>query len=681
MKSKSAPAEKKKPPASATPPSAEETRSPVGQNRNLYYAAAALLIVVAAVFANSLANDFVFDDRDLIVNLIKIGAYDNPLRLLGGYRPLRTLSYAFDYAVWGEQPFGFHLTNIVLHAISSMLAFFVLRRITGAWIGALLGALIFAVHPMQTDSVTYISGRRDVLFGLFYLAAFLSYLRYTEKRTLLRVALFLGFWALSLLSKEMAVSLPAFIFVWNFCRGWSEQTGSWLARTMKAARQSLVKDRWFYLALIAATLAYVWYMILQKGASQRIDDDGFTYYGDSFFATMLTMVRVHAWYLKQLVVPTPVAQYYKVFDLSRSLADWRVWVSLAVVGGVLVCGFRLLKNRWRMAFAILAYFVLLLPVSQIVPHHELLADHYLYLPLLCFGLLVALAVEELVQRSVPIKRAAYATVILAVVVFSLLTVTRNRVWRDGFTLWQDNYQHFPQSPRAAYNLAGEYMGRNLRRAEELYTQTVELDPTLDLAYTKLSQLYLSQNRVREAEELIAKGLTLSDSDIRRQSGRRVSRFRSELLTAMAAVRLQQNNQEEQERLLMEAVALYPRNRVAYAMLADSYRSTDPAKRMEILKEALDANPKAFEFAQGIATKLLDQREYEEAHPYLQRVVDIRPRDYFANLELGRNYRRRGDCQASKYHLEIALTVAQNADDAKAAKETLTRLLLECRGKL
>src|SRR5213078_2040978 len=129
--------------------------------------------------------------------------------------------------------------------------------------------------------------------------------------------------------------------------------------------------------------------------------------------------------LKQLVYPTPIAQYLGSFEISRSIFDWRVVLSMGVVGGALCGGFLLLKRDKLMAFAILSYFVMLLPVSQIIPHHELLADHYLYLPLMSFGLLVAVVIQKLSARAALVRRITYCTagVILAVLMF--MTFSRN----------------------------------------------------------------------------------------------------------------------------------------------------------------------------------------------------------------------------------------------------------------
>src|SRR6185503_10793968 len=142
----------------------------------------------------------------------------------------------------------------------------------------------------------------------------------------------------------------------------------------------------FWLVLSLSGFAFTAYWIVVKGASRRIGTGKFEYWGGSFYLNMLTVIRVHAWYLKQLVFPTPIAQYLGAFEISESLFDWRFFVSLLVVGSLLVYGFLQLNRDKLMAFAIFSYFIFLLPVSQIIPHHALLAAHYLYLPLMSFGL-------------------------------------------------------------------------------------------------------------------------------------------------------------------------------------------------------------------------------------------------------------------------------------------------------
>src|SRR2546430_15790131 len=219
---------------------------------------AQLIVIVSLVatvflcYANSLGNEFVFDDYLLVLGNNRIRSINAAL-FWNSYRPIRDISYAIDYALWGERPFGYHLTNLVIHAANVLLVFALIRRFTASLVTAVLTALIFAVHPIQTDAVTYISGRRDLLFTFFYLLAFHSYLTYYRQRWALQAVvyfvLFFLLWALSLLSKEMAASLPILIFVWHYCDAWEEENRSWWRQAAHTALKAFQRERWLYVSL------------------------------------------------------------------------------------------------------------------------------------------------------------------------------------------------------------------------------------------------------------------------------------------------------------------------------------------------------------------------------------------------------------------------------------------------
>jgi hypothetical protein len=165
-------------------------------------AAVVLVVVVFACYANSLGNGFVFDDDFLVPAYGRAhGFFQLVHTLINSYRPVRSATYAIDFMIWGDRPFGFHLTNVLIHAANTVLAFLLIRRFAASTRTAFLAALMFAVHPIQTDAVSYVSGRRDILFALFYLAAF-TRLSYRASRSVRFLVLFLGFWALSCLSRR-----------------------------------------------------------------------------------------------------------------------------------------------------------------------------------------------------------------------------------------------------------------------------------------------------------------------------------------------------------------------------------------------------------------------------------------------------------------------------------------------
>jgi len=481
-------------------------------------AVVSLVVIVFVCYANSLGNEFVFDDFLLVLANKRIHQINLGL-LLNSYRPIRDISYAIDYALWGERAFGFHLTNLVIHAANVLLVFALIRRFTEGLATATLATLIFAIHPIQTDAVTYISGRRDLLFTFFYLLAFHSYLTYYRKRwsaqSVVYFVLFFMLWALSLLSKEMAASLPILIFVWHYCDAWEDEEGSWWRRAVHTAGKAFKREKWLYVSLWLIGIAFTLYWVFIKGASARVTSGKINYWGGSFYANFLTVMRVHAWYLKQLVYPTPIAQYLGSLEISRSIFDWRVVLSMAVVGGALFGGFFLLKRDKLMAFAVLSYFVFLLPVSQIIPHHELLADHYLYLPMMSFGLFVALLVQRVSQSGVADKRAPYFVAAVAIVILSVMTVIQNRTWKDERTLWTANYQAVPNSPRAALNLGNTYQETEPERAKQLFKRALELDPTPDIKaklYDRLAVILIDEKKFDEAEFFVSDVLRRDPKD-------------------------------------------------------------------------------------------------------------------------------------------------------------------------
>ncbi len=478
-----------------------------------------LVAIVFLCYVNSLGNEFVFDDFLLVLANKRIRSMNLGL-FLNSYRPIRDISYAIDFALWGERPFGYHLTNLVIHAANVLLVFALVRRFTESLVTATLAALIFAVHPIQTDAVTYISGRRDLLFTFFYLLAFHSYLTYYRKRWSLQAVvyfvLFFLLWALSLLSKEMAASLPILIFVWHYCDAWDEkEKGSWWRQAARTVLTAFNREKWLYISLWLIGSAFTLYWVFIKGASQRVTSGKINYWGGSFYANFLTVMRVHAWYLKQLVYPTPIAQYLGSLEISRSILDWRVGLSMAVVGGALYSGFFLLKRNKLMAFAVLSYFIFLLPVSQIIPHHELLADHYLYLPMMSFGLFVALLARKISRSGVVDKKAPYFIAGAAVVILGVLTVVQNRTWKDERTLWTANYQAVPNSPRAALNLGNTYQETEPERAKQLFKRALELDPTPDIKdklYDRLAVILIDEKKFDEAEFFVSDVLRRDPKD-------------------------------------------------------------------------------------------------------------------------------------------------------------------------
>ncbi len=372
-----------------------------------------ILAVVMLSYSNSLENQYIFDDFHLILSNPQVTSIENTARdLLSGklpayYRPLRTISYALDYTLnkkfwyrfashqWTDRgliPLGYHVSNIFYHILTALLVYLVIYKLSLNARVAFIGASLFALHPVHTESVAYLSGRRDILSTLFYLAGFYCFLCYRQgKQIRFIVAAFLMY-MLSLGSKEMGVTLPGLFLAYDLVKNFNHNESSmgpgyWKA-LFSSAKKSFQQSYLLYPVAFLGALACSCYAVFIKSASRQD-----AYYGDSAFTTFLTVGRILVHYIKLLVYPIRLnADYsYNAFPLSVSLYEPSTFLSVLLL---LLMGYltlKLLVNHKMAAFGIAWFFITLLPVCHIIPHHEMMAEHYLYLPSVGLCLVAALA--------------------------------------------------------------------------------------------------------------------------------------------------------------------------------------------------------------------------------------------------------------------------------------------------
>jgi len=453
--------------------------------RSLTTLQAVLLLagLTALIYANSLRNDFVFDDHYLILQnrgIQNLAQYPQLLKwdaqrsaLLPSdrgttHRPLRTALLAVQFHFFGMNPAGYRTINLLLHVLNGSLVFIIFRRVLGRPWPSFIAAMVFVMHPVQTEAVAYISGQRDVLFTTFYLSGFLCFVQYRATQQARWLAATALAYLLGLLSKEMAITLPVLCAAYDLARHLPGPASGVAPPLRKAAldglREMIARDRWLYAgggAVLAAALLY--FVFVANPSHQR------TLYGGGLGPTLNTSARIMVHYIKQLFFPVALnADYsYKAFPVSTSVADPRGLLSGLLLLGIGYGLVRLLRvDRWA-AFGGVWFFLTLLPVSQIIPHHELLAEHFLYLPSIGFALVVACAVERgLAARRYAIAVAAGAATVL--LLFGVRTVVRNRDWKDELALWTKTVQTAPQSARVRLNLAQALRGH--QRHEEAIEQ-------------------------------------------------------------------------------------------------------------------------------------------------------------------------------------------------------------------
>jgi protein O-mannosyl-transferase len=394
----------------------------------------------------------------------------------GHYMPLTWLSHGLDYVLWGMRPAGYHAVNVVLHALAAAAAYFVALRVLAAAVapepraalrvGAAVAALVFALHPLRVESVAWITERRDVLCGLFFLLAVLCYLRAVEPG---RPRPGRWYWsavvlaALALLSKAMAVTLPVILLIldvyplrrlgperWNRRDVWLEKI-PFLVLSAAAAVLAIVAQR------SVATLS-------DLHALGIVDRLGLTCYGLVFYAY-------------KTLVPTGLAPLYEAPYDYAAMRPWFAGSAVVVAAAAAALGI-LRRRRPGVAAAGAAFGVLLLPTLGLLHFGlHIVADRNTYFAGLVPALLAGGAMLHLLRApSAATARAAIVTAIAIIAVLGVLTWRQSRVWHDSRTLWTHALEVSPSS--IAHAKLGVLLEQDGRTEEAIvhFREAVRLRP-------------------------------------------------------------------------------------------------------------------------------------------------------------------------------------------------------------
>lgn len=423
------------------------------------YALIGALIVVS--WWGAVSGEPIFDDPFLVTSSACFDSLAGLRRTLSfasgdycAYRPLRYVSYGIDYWFGRGDFAAYHVGNIVRHVLVMLAAGGLATIVFGtredgrirpdrrAILAGATVALLWAMHPVQTDSVSYVSGRRDILAGLWTFVATGSAIWARERGGLWWL---LPLWAtlFGFMSKESTVIIPVVAALWML-------RGDEVSRVMREHRGVLF-------ALAVGLLLAVLY-VLQRGVFQSYSQrDLFEWWGGSFLSNLATVAMLQVQYLRHALMLAPlIGDYYPdTIPLAYSLADGRALLGLALVFSILGGAAWLWRREPVAAWGLLFWLVGLAPVSHLIPHHELYAEHYLYIPL--FGLMVALV--SLAMRLVRLapepgraRTAARLFLAAAVALMAVQVVARNADWQNERVFYEEVVSHAPMNARAQGNL-------------------------------------------------------------------------------------------------------------------------------------------------------------------------------------------------------------------------------------
>lgn len=488
-----------------------------------------IIFLTTLVYFNSLKNLFVWDDYLVIVNNDFVKSWENlpaifsksyltlfsDIKLLGmkeigsgemTYRPLVTASYFFDYFFWKLEPFGYHLTNLIIHILNVLLVYFISRALIDDKKTALLTCLLFSFHPANTEAVNVITFREDLLAFLFFMSSFLLFIR-SGRNIGNRKALFYNLSVISFLfalfSKEMAVTLPIILILYDYYFIFGQDCSKIFKNFTRR-----------YLAYIAILSFYVWinFFIMDNPSKRTLG-----YPGGNIFTNILTMSNVLAAYIWNLLFPANI-HLISVDDasfISYSIFEPKAVISVLLISALFIFAMKIRKKSPLASFAMLWFFICLIPVLNLIPLRNIMAFRYLYLPAFGFCFLFSLAILNLPRLSVPLvskgflKKLAKNITVIILISYFVLTMVKNLSWFDNVVLWSEMVDIYPDSPNAHSNLGASFKQYGLlNKAINEYKIALRLDPAYVPDYNSLGLCYYKKGLFDEAMKEFKKALAL-----------------------------------------------------------------------------------------------------------------------------------------------------------------------------
>ena len=657
--------------------------------------AALVAIVTFIIFLPALKNEFVnWDDDEYVYENPFIRSLDARLfksAFLGfraaNWHPLTWISHAVDYALWGLNSAGHHLTNILLHALNTFMTVFLVARLlessnkasTGdnrsapflndrtILISAAATGLLFGLHPLHVESVAWVAERKDLLCALFFLLSLTMYVKYigllpggpgqrvSAASFLTAPYLFaIGFFILSLLSKPMAVSLPLVLLILD----WG------LFRRIRSAGTFgtvlLEKLPFMALSLISAGLT----LSAQKA-------------GEAFQALeilplstrLLVAAKSLVAYLGKMMAPLHLSPFYPYPGPREvSLLSFEYFLPVVLLIGITAFCVVSARKR-RLPLSVWAYFVItLLPVLGVVQvGRQSMADRYTYLPslgpFLAAGLAAALMYEKAgsaKQRGLSLRIAGAAGIVAALAALSYATIQQIGVWKNGLVLWNYVIEQEPGRVPVAYNNLGNlYASKGrLDLAIQQYRTALRLKPDFAEAQNNLGLAYASQGRIDTAIAQYRAAIRLKPDYAGAYNNL------GNIYSSQGRLDLAMQQYRTALRLKPDFAEAHYNLGFAY----DSQGRIEPA--IAQYRAAIKSKPDYAEAYNNLGNLYADKGRLDLAIQQYQAALRLRPDDAEAHFNLGVIYLKSGAIERARNEIELVLTMKAGDTDALRVLNTI-----------
>ena len=463
-----------------------------------------------AIYGNIINGAFVWDDFDNVVNNTFIrdtnisGFFTKNLiagagKVIDWYRPVLLVSYSIDYSLWWLNPIGYHVTNILLHIFSTILIFIIVNKLFNKTRIAWGASTLFLIHPVQTEAVSYISGRADLLLVFFLLFSFYFLLSFHEsvnhkKRTAFLVLSLVSF-LIALFSKETAFVFPGILLLYG------------LTFTEKLDKPQIKK---VFITTIPFILISALYSVLLLTI---FNFSGiFSSAGENIFQRTLVFIKLLPEYWRILVAP--VGLHYRVVrNIDAGTGDLVVIFSLAILAVIIFSFFRVKKHRKILLFGFGWFFLGIFPASNIViPINFLIGERWLYFPAIGLFITAAFFLDALLQKFSKSKGAFFIIFLLIIYLtfFAIISADRNLDWKEEIVILTHTLKYAPDDARLHTDLAIAYAEKSeYEKALIEFQKAVKLNPDDNNIYFNLGILYESMRNYEKALEAYERAIALN----------------------------------------------------------------------------------------------------------------------------------------------------------------------------
>ena len=613
--------------------------------------AAGILAATLLAYIPAMQAGYIWDDDDYLLENESVKQASGIVRTWSDisanpqFYPMVFTTFWIEHQMWGLQPAGYHIVNILLHALSAIFLWRILKRLEIP--GAAVAAALFALHPVHVESVAWITERKNVLSGLFYMLSMIAYLRFcrfgdassNSKRAVLYVAS-MALFVMALPSKTVTCSLPAVILLILW---WKRDRLRW--------RDFAAIAPMFAIGLAFARIT-VWMERNVVGAEG-------TEWGFSIFDRCLIAGRSLWFYAHKIVVPHPLMFNYPRWEIDDTQA-WQYIFPVAIIA-VLIALFSMRKRIGKgPLIAVLMFAGTLVPAIgffDVYPfRYSFVADHFQYLASIGIIVLLTGTAAHLLKHN---QSLAMIISLLVMLAFGALTFRHSRVFYAHGTLWADTLEKNENSWIASNHLGMMFMQDRPDDAIRMFELTLQIKPDHELAHYNLGHVYVGKGNPEKAIEHLRAAIAIDSSMI-------------DAADFLAAYLIKHNRIEEGFKTWQDMVDRHPDHIVLRLNYADTLRRHDRHTiAIEQYDHVLKIEPSNADAMVGTAKSLNASVTAAETIKWLQQVIESVPNEPRLHNQLGMAFEKDEKADKAEAHYRKALELAPNFINAR---RNLDRLL-------